>query len=481
MKSVIVASAIALLLASAAAAAEPVKVRIDSGVLVGSTDNGVNIFKGVPFAKPVVGDLRWQPPQRPDPWKGDRQATEFGLPCPQPINADGTVNGGGVKGQTSEDCLTLNVWAPKNARNAPVMVWLYGGAGYLGAGHLGSYQGDSFARDGVVVVTINYRLGALGTFAHPALTKAAKPGEALVNYQLMDVIAALQWVQRNAASFGGDKSNVTLFGQSAGGSLVSMALASPAAKGLFQKAIIHSGANLAGGQTVAAAEANGVKIATALGAPGAVATLAQLRAIPADAFPANPATRAGVGSTLDGVVRTTSLRDALTNRTAADVPVIVGSNNGEPGASGANDIVNLAKDGNAGAWQYYFTYVPARKRANQPQGAIHSDEIGYAFDSLKTAARGGPDTTDQDRAVAAEMHSCWVAFAKMPATSKSIACKNGFTWPARSSDNDVVAQFGDQPALAKAQPIIAQQAAAAQAAAAQRQAAQPPTTPVRSE
>lgn len=479
MKSIMIVAAVSAALAAPAYAATPVKAKIDAGTLVGSSDGGVNVFKGVPFAKPVVGALRWAPPQKPDAWTGERQATTFGLPCPQPVNADNTVNGGGVAGKTSEDCLTLNVWAPKNAKNAPVMLWLYGGAGYLGAGHLGSYQGDSFARDGVVVVTINYRLGAMSVFAHPELTKAAKPGEPLVNYQLMDVIAGLDWVQRNIGAFGGDKTNVTLFGQSAGGSLVSTALASPAAKGKFHKAIIHSGANLGGGGTLAQAEQNGVKIAAALGA-GDAPTLAQLRTIPADRFTTNAATRTGVGSTLDGVIRTTSLRDALTQKTAADIPVITGSNNGEGGAAGAKEIVDLARDGAAGAWQYYFTYVPARKRAAQPQGAIHSDEIGYAFDSLKTAARGGPDTTDQDRAVAAQMHSCWVAFAKMPVSSRTINCANGFAWPSRSADNDIVAEFGEKPTLVKAAPIVAAQAAAA---AAQRagQTAPRPATPIRSE
>jgi len=479
MKVIITGAVCAALLAMPAAAAAPVKARTDAGVLVGSNDGAVNVFKGVPFTKPVTGALRWAPPQKPDAWKGDRDATQFGLPCPQPINANGTVNGGGVTGKTSEDCLTLNVWAPKNAKNAPVVVWLYGGAGYLGAGHLGSYQGDSFARDGVVVVTINYRLGAMGNFAHTALTKANKPGDAQVNYQLMDVIEALDWVQRNAAAFGGNRNNVTLFGQSAGGSLVSTALASPAAKGKFQKAIIHSGANLGGGGTIAQAEENGAKIATALGAPGAAATVDQLRAIPADNFTTNPATRSGTGSTLDGKIRTMSLRDALTNN-VWDIPVIAGSNNGEGGAGAARDIADLAKGGKAGGWQYYFTYVPARKRAAQPQGAIHSDEIGYAFDSLKTAARGGPDTTDADRAVATQMHSCWVAFAKMAATSKTIACANGFNWPARTAENDAVAQFGDKPSVARANEVVKSNEAAMAAQRATPPAARP-ATPMRSE
>src|SRR6185436_3391094 len=145
-------------------------------------------------------------------------------------------------------------------------------------GHLGSYNGTSFAKQGVIIVTINYRLGMLGAFAHPALTRAAAPGEPLANYALMDAIAGLEWVKRNGKAFGGDTGNVTLFGQSAGGAMVSSLLSSPAAKGLFQKAIVHSGASLGGGRTLAQAEEAGAKVATALGLPGADATLAQLRA-----------------------------------------------------------------------------------------------------------------------------------------------------------------------------------------------------------
>src|SRR4029077_20637726 len=130
------------------------------GTLVGASQDGVKVFKGVPFAIPPVGELRWAAPRKPVAWSGERDATKFSLPCSQPVNADGTANGGGVTGAYSEDCLYLNVWAPANAKNAPVMVWLYGGGAFLAAGHLGSFDGSSFARDGVVVVTINYRLGS---------------------------------------------------------------------------------------------------------------------------------------------------------------------------------------------------------------------------------------------------------------------------------------------------------------------------------
>ncbi|HEY9217183.1 MAG TPA: carboxylesterase family protein, partial [Phenylobacterium sp.] len=261
MKTGLVCALAALVLTAGAAHAQQApKVTIDSGVLVGQSQGPANVFKAIPFAKPPVGELRWKAPQAPAKWQGERQATTFAVPCPQPVYPD-RANGGGVSGATGEDCLYLNVWAPKNASNAPVMLWLYGGAGYLGGAHLGAYEGTNFARDGVILVTANYRLGTLGSFAHPALTKAAGPNDPLGGYALMDAIAALQWIQRNIKSFGGDPGNVTLFGQSAGGAMVTSLLSVPSAKGLYHKAIIHSGAALRPGSSLADAEAAGVKIA----------------------------------------------------------------------------------------------------------------------------------------------------------------------------------------------------------------------------
>lgn len=438
-----------LALAAGAASAAP-RATIDAGALAGATENGVNVFKGIPFAKPPVGELRWRPPQAPAAWRGDRDATQFQLPCPQPINADGRANGGGVSGATSEDCLYLNVWAPPNAKNAPVMLWLYGGAGYLGGAHLGAYNGLAFARDGVILVTANYRLGALGGFAHPSLTKAAGPNEPLGSYALMDAVAALQWIQRNAKAFGGDPKNVTLFGQSAGGAMVTSLLSVPSAKGLYQKAIIHSGAALRPGQSLAAAEAAGVKIAEAVGLPGAAATAAQLRAVPADAFVGNQATRSGTGAVVDGRFRTTATVDALKAGREIDVPVIVGTNNGEGGAEAALTVAQQAARG-APSFLYQFAYVPAWRTGEQPNGAPHSAEIPYVFASLNTAATGGgARVTDHDRAVSERIHSCWVGFAKAKRVGASIPCADGFAWPAYTQAGDQVAVFGEKPAVRQA-------------------------------
>jgi para-nitrobenzyl esterase len=442
-----------LAMAFAAHAAAPVKAKIDSGVLVGSGDAGVNVFKGVPFAKPPVGELRWAPPQVPAKWASEYDATQFKLPCPQTTNPDGkTPNGGGVAGATQEDCLYLNVWAPANAKNAPVMLWLYGGAGTLGAGHLGSYNGTSFARQGVIIVTINYRLGNLGNFAHPALTQARRAGEPMSNYALMDAIAGLQWVQRNIGAFGGDKNNVTLFGQSAGGAMVSSLLSSPAAKGLYHKAIVHSGASITAGTPLAAAEKSGVETAAKMGL-GPEATLAQLRALPADVLVKNNAN--GMRSVLDGTVKTVTTKEAYATGAAIKVPIIVGSNNGEGGVDGANALVNMAAAAGAPAYQYYFTYVPAWRTAEQPNGAPHSAEIPYAFAALNTSTTGGgARVTDHDREVSARMNSCWVAFAKASVTARQLSCADGFVWQARTPQNDAIAVFGERPALAQATPII---------------------------
>src|SRR5688572_23779124 len=228
--------------ASGAAAQAPVKAKVEGGTLAGEATDRANVFRNIPFAAAPVGPLRWAPPAPAPKWSGERDATQNGPSCPQPMNADGTPNGGGANGPISEDCLQLNVFAPLRVRpgekKAPVMVWIHGGAHRTGAGWI--YDGSNFARDGVLVVSINYRLGPFGYFAHPALTKAAG-GEPTGNFGLMDQIAALRWVKQNAAAFGGDPNNVTVFGESAGGMSILALLATPSAGGLYHKAVVQSG------------------------------------------------------------------------------------------------------------------------------------------------------------------------------------------------------------------------------------------------
>ena len=220
-------------------------VKIDSGKLEGKSDGTITAFLGVPFAKPPVGDLRWKPPMAPVKWKGTRKATEFGSRCMQgAIYDDMIFRDPGI----SEDCLYLNVWTPakldkgksKSKDKLPVMVWIYGGGFAAGATSEPRQDGTNLAKEGVVVVSMNYRLGIFGFFAHPELAKENNHN-ATGNYGLMDQSAALAWVKRNIAQFGGDPGNVTIFGESAGSFSVSEQMASPVSKGLFHKAIGESG------------------------------------------------------------------------------------------------------------------------------------------------------------------------------------------------------------------------------------------------
>jgi len=448
--------------------ATPTKVTIDAGVLLGESSDGVNVFRGVPYAKPPIGDLRWKAPQKPDKWAAPRSAVAFEPACPQPTNLDGTTsNGGGVAGTTSEDCLYLNVYAPANASKAPVMVWLYGGAFYLGAGHLGSYQGTSNAENGVITVAINYRLGSMGSFAHPALTKESG---ATGGYALMDAVAALEWIKRNAAAFGGDPNNVTVAGQSAGAMMVLDLLSIPSAKGLYQKAIVQSGAMLLGpAEKLADTEKRGADAATALGLDGANATAAQLRAISAQTLVANRATQTGFsipasgvggagnpGAPIDGKFKTMSAIDGLNTGVAVDVPVMVGANAGEMGFDGARKVAMLAGKSGAGAWLYHFAYVPEFRKTEWKNGSVHSAELMFSFDSVDTAAwahgkSGNAD--DSDRAYAKKVNSCWIAFYKMDPKAKSLTCAEGVTWPAYTEANDAAMQFGEKAQIVKSTAI----------------------------
>ncbi len=256
-----------------ATAAASDSVRLDTGLVSGTsgTSADIRVYKGIPFAAPPVGALRWRAPQPAARWEGVRKADQFGARCMQ---------GGGPGGQPmSEDCLFVNVWtgARSPSERRPVMVWSYGGAFAGGAGSLPGYDGENLARKGVVVVTYNYRLGPFGWFSHPELSKESGHN-ASGNQGLMDAIALLKWVQRNIAAFGGDPRNVTIFGESAGGILVAALLGSPEAKGLFQRAISESGGwmgvSIAPMMTLAEAEQSGTQVASSMGAT----SLAELRA-----------------------------------------------------------------------------------------------------------------------------------------------------------------------------------------------------------
>ena len=226
-------------LLSLSAVADNARVRIDSGDLIGVIEDSVAIFRGIPYAKPPMDEFRWRPPQPAQSWDGARDASQFGHACPQKRGAypewvDAHLDEIGQ----SEDCLTLNVWTPLNriGKPMPVMFYIHGGNMQFGAGSIPVYDGRLLALEGVVVITINYRIGYLGRFAHPALTRL-QPDEPLANYGVFDQIAALEWAQRNVAQFGGNPNNVTIFGHSAGGVSVNVLMTTPQSKGLFHKAI----------------------------------------------------------------------------------------------------------------------------------------------------------------------------------------------------------------------------------------------------
>ncbi len=321
-----VAAVLALWLALPAVARERPVVDTPAGALRGEVSGEIRIFRGVPYARPPVGELRWRPPVTLSRWDGLRDATRFGAACmqpPSPFYSHPAV---------SEDCLFLNIWAPAEAKRAPVLVWIHGGSLVSGAGSEAVADGARFARQGVLVVSVNYRLGPLGWLAHPGLSAESSENTS-GNYGLLDQIEALRWVQRNIAAFGGDPSNVTIAGQSAGALSVAYLLAAPPARGLFQRAIAQSPylitmPELRHGRfrDWPDAETVGIAVASKLGA----ADPAALRAMSAEAV------IRGVGKTgyfplgtVDGKILPRQLVEVLDRREQAPVPILTGYNEGE--------------------------------------------------------------------------------------------------------------------------------------------------------
>jgi para-nitrobenzyl esterase len=449
----------AALVLSGAARAEAVKARTDAGVVVGEATERAHVFRAVPYAAAPVGALRWAPPAPPRAWPGERDATANGPSCPQPMNADGTPNAfGGANGPVSEDCLQLYVFAPKAApgpsTKAAVMVWIHGGGHRVGAGWV--YDGQNFARDGVVVVSINYRLGPLGYLAHPALTKAAGK-DPTGNFGLMDQVAALAWVKRNIAAFGGDPGNVTIFGESAGGASVLALLATPSARGLYHKAIVQSGGGWGPPRTLPQMETAGVAALAQAGA-AADATATDLRAIP---FEKLVPLAGDYGPFQDGRLMTQTPAEALASRAAADAPLIIGWNSGEDSVAfggllaateadrtpaGRDAFTDrmfgaparwIAAQAAAGkpAWLYHFSYVGTRFRPRVTTAA-HAAEIQYVWEYW---GRRTPMSvvSEEDRAMAALMHGCWVSFAR----TGTPACGT-IPWPAYDAKRDQLMEFG---------------------------------------
>ena len=457
----------------------PDQVRIDTGVLAGvtgATQPTVRVFKGIPYAAPPLGEIRWRAPRPAARWDGVRKADAFGAPCAAGAPAAGRGGArGAAPGQTpvaappreparSEDCLYANVWTSATSPNdkRPVMVWIYGGGFTGGSGGLTWYDGENLAAKGPVIVTFNYRLGSLGFFAHPDLAKeAGHPGSG--NYGMMDAIAALQWVKRNIAAFGGDPDKVTVAGESAGAIMVGALVGSPQAKGLFTRAIAESGGwmglTMGRMQTAAVAEANGVKAMQTIG----VSTIADLRAKPLSELSIQ-----GAGLVVDGFLIPEDLSYTFQAGKQNAVDVLTGSNKDEanfgvcqgaggrgggpaltadafktnaqrkfgeaageyaklyPVASDADapsaahvacaDEINWnmrqwavaqAKAGKK-AYTYFFTRIPTLNGAPSPQGATHTAEISYAWNNPKGQAT--QTWNDVDTKLADTMSSYWVNF-----------------------------------------------------------------------
>ena len=469
--SALAAAVLAMAAASAGAQSSPPQVKIASGMLSGVRDGDVVAFKGVPFAAPPVGDLRWRPPQPAAPWSGVRAADKVGAVCAQAYNAKD--NGVGPQ-PVSEDCLTLNVFAPAGAKAAPVMVWIHGGGFVNGSGTAALYDGAGLARQGVVVVTLNYRLGRFGFFAHPALTKAAS-GEPVGNYGLMDMIAALNWVKANISRFGGDPGQVTIFGESAGGIAVDDLMISPAARGLFVRAIVESGLGREPAPPLAEAEKAGEAFATKVGL--ANATAADLRKLSTEQIlvAGDPDLRAGGGSMRDGQILTLGPMEAFAQGVEAKVPYLVGWNSLEfpapaavrdkfletaapaekrsqlaaayrdPDSYGAHIVSDLlftepalslarlhAAHGQP-TWVYQFSVLSPAERSTL-QGAPHASERQYVFKTLKTS----PWPTDANDAVQSDaMSAYWTAFAKTGDPNGSGRVR----WPAYDATRDELLDF----------------------------------------
>ena len=323
------AAAVLATLSYARAAAPPI-VEAPAGTVSGSVVGGVRIFKGLPYAAPPVGRARWTPPKPAPKWHGVRPANTFGPACFQPASPPGSIYADTIS-QMSEDCLSLNVWTPEDARNAPVFVWIHGGALVSGASSQPIYDGTKLAQQGVVVVSINYRLGVLGYLAHPELSRESPLGIS-GNYGLLDQIEALRWVGRNISAFGGDPGNVTIAGESAGGLSVLYLMVSPDARGLFSKAIAESSYMIStpalkhASFGAPSAEAAGETLMQRLGG----ANIAALRAMDGRTITdASVKARFAPFGAVDGHVLPSQVVDAFDRGAQAHVPVLAGFNSGE--------------------------------------------------------------------------------------------------------------------------------------------------------
>ena len=414
--------------AGAPAAGDGLVVAVDGGRVQGVDSGGLRVFKGIPYAAPPVRELRWRAPQPVPPWAGVRQARAYGPDCMQrPFATDDAPLGT----EPAEDCLYLNIWRPAQASAPlPVLVWIHGGGFVNGGASPPSYAGAALARQGVLVLSLNYRLGRFGTFAHPALSPPSVDRDIdagrRVNYGFMDQAALLQWVRRNIAAFGGDPGNVTLMGESAGGMSVHAMLTSPLARGLFQKAVILSGGEPDSRGDAAQAEQAGLRFARGLGIdehdPQA---LVKLRALPAEAIVGDldlTTLDRAIGAQgsyafpgADGVVAV-DLGHAYQEGRYNRVPLMVGATADDIGgpqgymATGARRSAAVFAGAGLPSWYYRFDYVAEATRAVHPRGAAHASDIPYFFGTV--GVRYGGDTRPGDLAMARAASAYLVNFVR---------------------------------------------------------------------
>jgi para-nitrobenzyl esterase len=430
----------------------PPRVTIDTGTLEGDVDSatGINVFRGIPYAAPPVGALRWAPPRPAPRWSGVRPARQLGHNCMQgQPYSDIDPYAAGV----SEDCLYLNVWTSSLGAAAapkPVLVWIHGGGFFAGFGGEERHNGARLAQKGAVVVTLNYRLGPFGFLSHPALA-AGSAHHTSGNYGLLDQIAALQWVRRNIARFGGDPSRVTIFGESAGGMSVGSLIASPLAKGLFARAILESGTGVGVGVSRRAQlEEASVQLADSLGATGTGGAAAKrLRAVSADTVLAVAGRLGQPGAprfwpVVDGWVLPQPVDSAIQSGKANLVPVIAGSNRDEGDewmGAPTRTFARLMAGKGVPVYLYIFSRV-GDDSLNRQRGAYHSAEITFVFGRPHPLLPNA-GTTAYDSTLAEAMSDYWVEFAARGDPNGAGGGKWP-PWPRYSPATDALLEFGPE-------------------------------------
>lgn len=469
-------------------AQQPAPVKTQNGLVQGMLEDGLTVYKGIPFAAPPTGDLRWKAPQPAKNWEGVKQTTAF---------APAAFQGGNPPSGKSEDCLYLNIWTPaKSAKEkVPVLVWIYGGGFSFGSTSEPAYSGEKLAKKGVVLVSIAYRVGQLGFLAHPELS-AENPNKVSGNYGLLDMIAGLQWIKKNIAAFGGDPNKVTIFGESAGAIAISQLCASPLAKGLFHGAISQSGGSFGPARTITypgenmktlkMAEADGLEFAKKAG----TTSIADLRKIEADKLLMGFGMPGG-WPIVDGHVIPGDQYKLYEARKYNDVPVLIGYNSDEGLSFGrektpeeyANNVKkrygkfaeNLikayptegntvpktardltrdaafgwqtwawaklqAKTGKSNVYYYYFDQHPdyPKDSPQYGQGSPHGQDVAYVFMHLDPS---NPQTSKTDLEISDAMGTYWTNFAKYGTPNGN----GSVEWPAFSENKPSVMYFNQKP------------------------------------